>query len=96
MIMKNLQVNLQSRIPIDSLQILRGYFDGQNPRKYGSTEISQAAGVATVTVRNLLTLFDRRPDLLKLVFSDQLSLYRATKLMKAEPEKWLIRAKTRL
>jgi hypothetical protein len=93
--MKQQRVNLQKRIPLKSLEALADVFK-DNPYRHSASEISDLTGIAARTVRELLLVYDRRPDLVKQVLADKLSLYQAGKLMRAAPSKWKAQPKTRL
>lgn len=86
--------NFDKRLPVDSLKILADLFKG-NPDKLGPVAISEQAGIATRTVREVILLNARRPDLAKEFFADKLSLYQAGRLMRAEPEKWQSKPRSR-
>ena len=71
--------------------------EGSNPNRFTVSEISQKkAGVSHETVHRLLLLHSRRLDLLGDVLADRLPLYKAIIKMRAGPEKWENRPRSRL
>lgn len=87
--------NLHKRLPVAALASLAEFFK-DNPHQYSPGWISEKAGVRIRTVRVLLLIWDRRPDLVKQVLADELSLYKAGELMRADPSKWRKQTRTRL
>jgi len=87
--------NFDKRLPVESLKILADLFKG-NPDKLGPAKISEKAGIATNTARAVILLNARRPDLAQEFFADRLSLHQAIRLMRAEPEKWETKPRTRM
>ena len=89
------RTSLHKRLPLAALETLKGFFK-ENPHRHPPAEISEKTGVNVRTVRVLLLIWDRRPDLVKQVLADELSLYKAGELMRAEPSKWRKQTRTRL
>jgi hypothetical protein len=92
--MNNDRVNMHLRMPLKSLEALAELFK-DNPYRHTVEEISEKSGIAKRTIRELLLVHARRPDLAQEVFNDQLSLYQAGKMMRAEPAKWKPKRRSR-
>jgi hypothetical protein len=88
------RINLEARISVDALKTLEKIFQGGIP-KMTNAEISKASGISERTVRNLKYVQARRPDLLRQVFKDEISVARATMLTRADPEHWETVRRTR-
>jgi hypothetical protein len=80
-------INLENRISVESLRALAALFKS-NPHKHTKAEIAAMTGIAPRTAREVMFVYDRRPDLVEQVFADDISLYRAGKLTRSEPNKW--------
>ena len=87
-------INLQGRISVKSIKALALLFKG-NPRKYTAVEIAKESGISSRSARELLFVYERRPDLIEQVFIDEISLYRAGQITRAEPDSWKPLKRTR-
>jgi hypothetical protein len=84
------------RFPLEQLKALSELFEKHNPYRLGAVEIAKRAGVPHRSVRELLLVHSKRPDLVAAFFRDEISLHQAGREMRAEPEKWSTEPLSRL
>ena len=87
-------INLENTISVESLKALAKILK-ENPHQYTKDEIGSMTGIAPRTARELIFVYDRRPDLIDEVLKDEISLYRAVQITRAEPNTWKKQRRTR-